>query len=69
MAFCLGEEAFLYDVAIIGAGVTGCAVARELARYKLKTIVLERCSDVAAGASRANSGIVHAGVRQPRATR
>ncbi len=51
----------MYDVAIIGAGVTGAAVARELSRYQLKVIVLERGADVAMGASRSNSGIVHAG--------
>jgi len=49
------------DVIVIGAGVTGCAVARELARYNLNTTVLEAGSDVAEGASKANSAIVHAG--------
>lgn len=49
------------DVIIIGAGVTGCAIARELSRYKRKTVVLERASDVCEGTSKANSGIVHAG--------
>ena len=51
----------MYDVAIIGAGVTGAAIARELSRYRLKIVVLEKSGDVAMGASRANSGIVHAG--------
>lgn len=51
----------MYDVAIIGAGVTGCAVARELSRYNLDVCVLEGENDVATGASRANSAIVHAG--------
>jgi glycerol-3-phosphate dehydrogenase len=51
----------MYDVAIIGAGVTGCAVARELSKYKLDVCVLEGENDVATGASRANSAIVHAG--------
>ena len=51
----------VYDVVIIGAGVIGGAVARELAKYKLKTLLLEKESDVAIGASRANSGIVHGG--------
>ncbi|MBQ7460328.1 MAG: NAD(P)/FAD-dependent oxidoreductase [Oscillospiraceae bacterium] len=50
-----------YDVVVIGAGVTGCAIARELARYKLKTIVLEKEEDVCSGTSKANSGIVHGG--------
>ncbi len=51
----------MYDIAIIGAGLSGCAVARELSKYKLKICVLERENDVATGASRANSAIVHAG--------
>ena len=51
----------LYDVAIIGAGVTGCMIARELSKYQLDIILLERANDVAMGASKANSGIVHAG--------
>ena len=49
------------DILIIGAGVTGCAVARELSRYAASVIVLERGSDVAEGATKANSGLVHAG--------
>lgn len=49
------------DVAIIGAGVSGCAIARELARYKLNVIVLDKNSDVCEGTSKANSGIIHAG--------
>ncbi len=51
----------MYDVCIIGAGVTGCSIARELSKYELKTIVLERGVDVCEGTSKANSGIVHAG--------
>ena len=50
-----------YDVIVIGAGVTGAMVARELSRYELKIAVLEAGSDVAEGASKANSAIVHAG--------
>lgn len=49
------------DVAVIGAGVLGCAVARELSRYRLDVLVLERAYDVGEGSSKANSGIVHAG--------
>ena len=49
------------DVIVIGAGVVGCAVARELSRWNLNTTVLEAGSDVAEGASKANSAIVHAG--------
>ena len=51
----------MYDVIIIGAGVSGSAVARELSRYQLKLCVLEREEDVCCGTSKANSGIVHAG--------
>lgn len=49
------------DVIIIGAGVSGCAVARELSRYELDICVLEKESDVCEGTSKANSGIVHGG--------
>mmetsp|Transcript_29481 Transcript_29481/g.67300 ORF Transcript_29481/g.67300 Transcript_29481/m.67300 type:complete len:711 (+) Transcript_29481:122-2254(+) len=51
----------IYDVAVIGAGCIGGAVARELSRYDLKTIVLESADDVSQGATKGNSGIVHAG--------
>ena len=51
----------MFDVAIIGAGVVGAMMARELGKYQLKIVVLEKENDVAMGASRANSGIVHAG--------
>ena len=49
------------DIIIIGAGIVGCAIARELSFYRCSITVLEQCSDVAEGASKANSGIVHAG--------
>lgn len=48
-------------VCIIGAGVTGCAIARELSRYELDISVLEKEHDVSMGATKANSGIIHAG--------
>lgn len=51
----------MYDVVVIGAGVTGSAIARELSRKELKIAVLERAADVCEGTSKANSGIVHAG--------
>ena len=50
-----------WDVIVIGAGVVGCAVARELARYRLKTGVLEKELDVACGNSSRNTGMLHAG--------
>lgn len=49
------------DIAIIGAGVLGCMAARELSRFKLDIVLLERESDVCEGSSKANSGIIHAG--------
>ena len=51
----------MYDVIVVGAGVTGCGIARELSRYDWKVAVLERASDVCEGTSKANSGIAHAG--------
>lgn len=50
-----------FDVIIIGAGVVGCAVARELSRYQLKIGVLEKELDVACGNSSRNTGMLHAG--------
>lgn len=51
-----------YDIIVIGAGVVGAATARELARYDVRMLVLEAGLDLACGATRANSGIVHAGL-------
>ena len=51
----------MYDIVIIGAGVSGCAIARELSRYKADILVVEREEDVCCGTSKANSAIVHAG--------
>lgn len=51
----------MFDIVIVGAGVIGCSIARELSRYNLNICVLEKESDVATGTSKANSGIVHAG--------
>ena len=50
-----------YDVVVIGAGVSGCAIARELSRFKANVLVLEAEADVCCGTSKANSAIVHAG--------
>lgn len=50
-----------YDVIIIGGGVVGCAVARELARYRLSIAVVEKTADICNGQSKANTAIVHAG--------
>jgi 2-polyprenyl-6-methoxyphenol hydroxylase-like FAD-dependent oxidoreductase len=51
----------MYDVIVIGGGVIGGAVLRELSRYQLKACMLEKQDDVCMGQSKANSGIVHAG--------
>lgn len=51
----------MYDVSIIGAGVVGGMIARELSKYQLNCIILEKENDVAVGASKANSGIIHGG--------
>ena len=51
----------MFDVAIIGGGITGCAVAYKLSMYDLKICVIEKENDVALGATRANSAIIHAG--------
>ena len=51
----------MYDVVIIGAGVSGCAIARELSRQKGNILVVDRDEDVCCGTTKANSAIVHAG--------
>lgn len=51
-----------WDVVIIGGGISGCSVARELSKYNLKVLLCEKHSDVACGASGANDGMVHAGI-------
>lgn len=55
-----------YDVAVVGGGVVGCAIARELSRYELSVLVLEKESDVARGTSGKNSGVVHTGFNVPK---
>ena len=51
----------MYDIIVIGAGVTGCAVARYLSRYEGRMLVLDKEEDVCCGTSKANSAIIHAG--------
>ena len=51
----------MFDVAVIGGGVIGGLILRELTKYNLNVCLLEKESDVSMGASKANSGIVHAG--------
>lgn len=51
----------MYDVAIVGGGVVGCSIARELSRYRLNVVLLEKCAEVGFGTTKSNSGIVHPG--------
>ena len=54
-----------FDVCIVGAGVVGASIARELSRYRIRTALLEKEVDVSFGTSKANSGIIHAGFHAP----
>ncbi len=54
-----------YDVAIIGAGVIGAAIARKLSSYELDVVLVDKEADVSFGTSKANSGIVHGGFHSP----
>ena len=55
----------MFDVVVIGGGVIGGLIFRELTKYKLSACLLEKASDVAMGESKANSGIAHAGFDAP----
>lgn len=61
----MGKKPKIYDVAIIGGGVTGCCIARELSRYAISTILIEKYSEVGFGTTKSNSGIIHAGHHSP----
>lgn len=50
------------DVLIVGGGIVGCAVARELSRLKLDVLLVEKSNDVACGASSRNDGCIHPGI-------
>ena len=50
-----------YDIAIIGGGIVGCCVARQLARFDVSIAVIEAANDIACGSSKANGGLVHGG--------
>ena len=54
-----------FDVIVIGGGVVGCAVLRELSRYRLELLLLEKEADLAEGISKANSGVIHGGFNVP----
>ena len=55
----------VYDVTVIGAGVCGASIARELARYEGKILLLDKAADASFGVSKSNSGIVHGGFHHP----
>lgn len=65
MPTAASESPGVFDVAIIGAGVVGCAIARSFAIRGLKTVVLERQADILEGASKANSALLHTGFDEP----
>jgi glycerol-3-phosphate dehydrogenase len=54
-----------YDVIIIGGGVTGASIARELSRYRIKVALIEKEEELAFGISKSNSGIIHPGTQNP----
>ena len=58
----------IYDVAIVGAGIVGTTIARELSKYALDILLLEKQVDVAMGATKANSAVVHGGYAEPNTT-
>ncbi|KAA0000023.1 MAG: FAD/NAD(P)-binding oxidoreductase [Thermoplasmata archaeon] len=56
------------DVVIIGAGVVGCAIARELSKYEINVIIIEKAEDVACGVTKANNAMVHTGIGEKMGT-
>ena len=64
----LGGVVPSYDVAIVGGGVVGCAIARELSRFRLSAVLLEANAEVGFGTSKTNSGIIHPGHDTPLST-
>jgi glycerol-3-phosphate dehydrogenase len=54
------------DVLVVGAGVIGCAIARELSKYKIDVVLLEKENDVGSGVSKGNSGVLHTGLYYPK---
>ncbi len=58
----------VYDVLIVGAGIVGCCIASDLTRSGYSVCLIDKASDVATGASKANSGLIHAGFDAPTGT-
>jgi len=58
----------LFDIIIVGAGISGATIARELSRYRLTVLLLEKEAEPAFGVSKSNSGIIHAGTQNPPAS-
>ncbi len=56
------------DIIVIGAGVVGCSIARELSKYNLNIMIIDKNQDVAEGISKANSGIIHGGYNEKKGT-
>jgi glycerol-3-phosphate dehydrogenase len=54
-----------FHIGIVGGGVVGSAIARELSKYEVNTCVFEMGSDIGGGASKANSGVIHSGINSP----
>jgi glycerol-3-phosphate dehydrogenase len=54
------------NVLVIGGGVIGCAIARELSKFKIETVLLEKETDVGSGVSKGNSGVLHTGLYYPK---
>lgn len=59
------QAAKQWDIIVIGAGVIGCAIVRQLTLNGLKVLLLERGADILSGASKANSAILHTGFDAP----
>jgi len=56
------------DIVIIGGGITGCSIARELSKYNLNIVLIEKESDVACGTTKANNGQIHTGIGEKSGT-
>jgi glycerol-3-phosphate dehydrogenase len=54
------------EVLVIGGGIIGCAIAREISKFKIETVLLEKETDVGSGVSKGNSGVLHSGLYYPR---